>query len=72
MIARRTAIKNDLFAGERRAEKVDALGDPLRRIDAVVDFRSLAQAVERVAPRPGSPRVDGLPIPPRSWCGSWW
>jgi hypothetical protein len=35
MIAHRTAIKNDLFAGDRRAEKVDALGDPLRKIEAV-------------------------------------
>ena len=27
MIARRTAIKNDLFAGERRVEKVEARFD---------------------------------------------
>ena len=63
MIARRTAIKNDLFAGERRAEKVDALGDPLRKIEAVVDFCSLAQAVERVAPRPEQPKGGRPPYP---------
>jgi len=63
MIARRTAIKNDLFAGDRRAEKVDALGDPLRKIEAVVDFPALAQAVERVAPRPEQPKGGRPPYP---------
>jgi hypothetical protein len=63
MIARRTAIMNDLFAGERRAEKVEALGDPLQKIGAVVDFRALAQAVERVAPRPEQPKGGRPPCP---------
>jgi IS5 family transposase len=63
MIAHKTAIKNDLFAGDRRAEKVDALGDPLRKIEAVVDFSALAQAVERVAPRPEQPKGGRPPYP---------
>ncbi len=63
MIARRTAIKNDLFAGDRRAEKVDALGDPLQKIGAIVDFHALAQAVERVAPRSAQPKGGRPPYP---------
>jgi len=62
-IARRTAIQNDLFAGERRAGKVDALGDPLQKIGTVVDFRALAQAVERVALRPEQPKGGRPPYP---------
>ena len=72
MIVRRTAIKNDLLAGERRAEKVDALGDPLRKIEAVVEFRVSAQAVEEITPRPEQPKGGRPPIPSRPWCGSWW
>ena len=51
MIARRAAIKDDLFAGELRARKADAFGDPLQKIAQIVDFRALAEAVDRVAPR---------------------
>ncbi|MHB0888220.1 MAG: IS5/IS1182 family transposase, partial [Acidithiobacillus sp.] len=63
MIARRTAIKNDLFAGEQRAQKADSFGDPLRKIAAIVDFRALAQAVERIAPRPEQPKGGRPPYP---------
>lgn len=51
MITRRTAIKNDLFAGELRARKVDEFGDPLQKIAQIVDFQGLADAVDVVAPR---------------------
>ena len=63
MIARRTAIKNDLFAGERRSEKADAIGDPLQGINAIVDFRSLAAAVEGIAPRSEQPKGGRPPYP---------
>jgi hypothetical protein len=42
MIARRTAVKNDLMADEGYVQKVDAIGDPLQKIEAVVDFSALA------------------------------
>lgn len=45
MIARRTAVKNDLLADEIHVQKVNAIGDHLQKIGAVVDFSVLAQAV---------------------------
>jgi hypothetical protein len=42
MIARRTAIKNHLLAGEVQAQKLEKLGDPLQKIAQIVDFRALA------------------------------
>ena len=63
MIARRTAIRNDLFAGEKRAEKAEAFGDPLQKIAAIVDFRALADAVDRIAPRPEQPKGGRPPYP---------
>lgn len=63
MIARRTAVKNDLLADEGYVQKVDAIGDPLQRIGAVVDFSALAQAVERIAPRPEQPKGGRPPYP---------
>ncbi len=56
MIARRTTIQNDFLAGERHAEKATAIGDPLQRIGAIVDFAALAQKVERIAPRTEQPK----------------
>lgn len=41
------AVKNDLLADEGYVHKVDAIWDPLQKIEAVVDFSALAQAVER-------------------------
>ncbi|WP_437560564.1 IS5 family transposase [Acidithiobacillus sulfuriphilus] len=62
-MARRTAVKNDLLADEGYAQKVDAIGDPLQKIEAVVDFAALAQAVERIAPRPEQPKGGRPPYP---------
>ncbi|MGK9452861.1 IS5/IS1182 family transposase, partial [Acidithiobacillus caldus] len=42
MIARRTAVTNDLLADDGYIQKVDAIGDPLQKIEAVVDFSALA------------------------------
>jgi hypothetical protein len=63
MIARRTAIKNDLFAVEQRAQKAEALRDPLQKIAAIVDFRDLAEAVDRIAPRPVQAKGGRPPYP---------
>ncbi|MDD3759815.1 MAG: IS5 family transposase [Acidithiobacillus sp.] len=62
-MARRTAIKDDLFADVRRAQKADAITTPLQKIDQVVDFQSLASAVERVVPRPAQPKGGRPPYP---------
>ncbi len=63
MIARRTAVKNDLLADEGYVQKVAAMGDPLQKIEAVVDFSALAQAVERIAPRPEQSKGGRPPYP---------
>ncbi|MBU2744543.1 transposase, partial [Acidithiobacillus caldus] len=63
MMARRTAVKNDLLADEGYAHKVDAIGDPLQKIEAVVDFSALAQAVERISPPPEQPKGGRPPYP---------
>lgn len=65
MIARRTAVNNDLLVDEVHIQKVNAIGDPLQKIGAVVDFSALAQAVERIAPRPEQPKGGRPPIPLR-------
>lgn len=58
---KRSAIKTDLFAGDKRREKLDALGDPLVFLERHVDFAALAAEVERVAPRPVSENGGGRP-----------
>jgi len=63
MIARRTAVTNDLLADDGYVQKVDAIGDPLQKIKAVVDFAALAQAVEEIAPRPEQPKGGRSPYP---------
>ena len=63
MIARRTAVTNDLLADDGYIQKVDAIGDPLQKIEAVVDFSALAQAVERISPRPKQPKGGRPPYP---------
>ena len=63
MIARRTAVNNDLLADEIHVQKVNAIGDPLQKIEAVVDFFALAQAVEKIAPRPEQPKGGRPPYP---------
>jgi hypothetical protein len=39
------------------------LGDPLTESEAAIDFAVLAVEVDRIAPRPTSPRGGGLPFP---------
>ena len=63
MIARRTAVKNGLLAEEGYVHNLDAIGDPLQKIEAVVDFSALAQAVERISPRPEQPKGGRPPYP---------
>lgn len=60
---RRSAIKIDLFAADRRREKIDRLGDPLTEIESHIDFAALAAEVDRVAPRPASPQGGRPPFP---------
>lgn len=63
MIAHRTAIKNHLLAGEVQAQELEKLGDPLQKIAQIVDFRALAEKLDRVAPRPVQEKGDRSPIP---------
>ncbi len=63
MIARRTAVQHDLFAADRRAKKADAFANPLEKMEQVVDFRALSEAVERVAPRPEQSKGGRPPYP---------
>ncbi len=54
---------SDLLVDEGYVHKVNAIGDPLQMIEAVVDFAALAQAVERIAPRPEQPKGGRSPYP---------
>ncbi|MBU2729252.1 hypothetical protein HAP96_04970, partial [Acidithiobacillus caldus] len=74
MIARRTAVTNDLLADDGYIEKVDAIGDPLQKIEAVVDFSALAQAVEKIAPRPEQPKklLKKSVVYWAKWCSGGW
>jgi len=49
-----SAIKTDMFAADKRKEKIDRLGDPLTALEEHIDFVSLAAEVDRVTPRPES------------------
>lgn len=60
---RRSAIKTDLFADTHHREKLDKLGDPLSEIESCIDFKALAAEVDRIAPRPESPRGGRPPFP---------
>ncbi|WP_241806804.1 transposase, partial [Acidithiobacillus caldus] len=62
-MARRTAVTNDLLADDGYVQKADSIGDPLQKINAVVDFAALAQAVEEIAPRPEQPKGGRPPYP---------
>ena len=63
MIARRTVVKKDLLGDEGYVHKVDAIGDPLQTIEAVVHSSALAKAVERISPRPEQPKGGRPPYP---------
>ena len=54
-------MTNDLLADDGYVQKVDTIGDPLQK--AVVDFAALAQAVEKIAPRPEQPKGGRPPYP---------
>ncbi len=56
-------MKKDLLADEGYAHKVDAIGDSLQKIEAVVDFAALAQAVEKIAPRQEQAQGGRPPYP---------
>ena len=60
---KRSAIKTDLFAGDKRRTKLDKLGDPLALLDKHIDFAALAAQVDRVAPRPTSTQGGRPPYP---------
>lgn len=60
---RRSAIKSDLFASDRRKEKIDRLGDPLAEMEAHIDFAALAAEVDCIAPRLVSPQGGRPPFP---------
>jgi IS5 family transposase len=60
-MAKRGAIKVDLFASDRRREKLDEIGDPLVMLERHVDFTRLAAEVDRVAPRPVAENGGGRP-----------
>lgn len=59
----RSAIKNDLFAAESRAPKIDSLVDPLVRISEAVEFAALATEIDRFAPRGASAKCGRPPFP---------
>lgn len=59
----RSAIKTDPLAHEHHRQKMDTLGDPLRRIELHIDFAALAVQVDHVAPRPVSPQGGRPPYP---------
>jgi IS5 family transposase len=58
-----SAIKTDLFAADRRKNKIDRLGDPLVNIGKHIDFAALAAEVDRIAPRPVSLQGGRPPFP---------
>jgi len=62
-MTKRGAIKTDLFSDQHHKETLDKLGDPLRAIEACIDFAVLAEEVDRIAPRHVSPQGGRPPFP---------
>lgn len=60
---KKSALKHDLFAYEAHERKVEALGDPLQRIDSHIDFEALAARIDQIAPRPDSGLGGRPPYP---------
>ena len=56
-------IKESLFAAEEREAKLDKLGDVLQLMEQHVDFKALAAAIDRAAPRPDRGRGGRPPFP---------
>jgi IS5 family transposase len=68
---KRSAIKTDLSAGDKRQERRDSLGDPLVFLDRHVDFAALVAEVDRVAPRKVDPNGGrGRRTRQKPWCAS--
>jgi len=59
----RSAIEAGRFADEHHRKKIGTLGDPLTEIESHIDFAALAAEVDRVAPRPVSPKGGRPPYP---------
>jgi hypothetical protein len=57
----RSAIKTDLFAADRRKEKIDQPGDPLAEMEEHIDFVTLAAEVDRAAPDEPARRSAAVP-----------
>jgi hypothetical protein len=70
MTSRKSAIATDLFTADLHQKKLVHLRDPLVRIATHIDVASLASEVDRVAPRPISPRGGRPSIRRRSWSAS--
>lgn len=64
-------IKDSLFAAEEREAQLDRLGDVLQVMERHVDFKALAAAVDRVAPRPGRERGGRPPFPTELMVRAW-
>ena len=64
-------IKDSLFTAEEREAKLDCLGDMLQVMEWHVDFKALAAAVDRVAPRPGRESGGRPPFPTELMVRAW-
>ncbi len=62
-ISKRSALRPDLFAGQRWESKLDRLGDPLVALDMHIDFAAVAAELDREAPRPASAQGGWPPYP---------
>ena len=62
-MSKRSALRPDLFAGQRRESKLERLGDPLVALDKHIDFAALAAHVDRAAPRKESLQGGRPPYP---------
>lgn len=60
---KKSAIKHDPSAQQKRESQIDKLGDPLSEIAAFIDFKALAARVDEVAPRPVSTQGGRPPFP---------
>lgn len=59
----KTAVKTSLFAAQEREEKLDRKGDLLCELEKHVDFKALADEIDRVAPRKASKQGGHPPFP---------
>lgn len=52
-----------LFADQEREAKLDSLGDPLALLNKHVDFRLMAEEIDRWVPRPSRAKGGRPPYP---------